>query len=323
MSPKSKSTAPVLEVRGLEVSYGRDAGALRAVDGVDLELRPGETLGLVGESGCGKTSAALALLGLLPFRAERLALDGDDLAAADEARWRAVRGKRISMVFQDPAAALDPVLDMRTQLGRVLRRHLGLDRKAARARAEELLERVDLVPAEILPAYPHQLSGGQAQRVLIAMAMAAKPAVLVADEATTALDVTTQAQVLAALGRLQRELGTAVLLVTHDLGVVAQTCDRVAVMYAGRVVEQAPAAELFARPRHPYTAGLLRAVPRVARERPPPAVAIPGQPPAPGAFPDGCRFAPRCPRADALCRERDPVLEPAGGDHAAACHHPL
>jgi oligopeptide/dipeptide ABC transporter ATP-binding protein len=273
-------------------------------------------------------------MGLAPspaatVRAEHILLGGRDLAKLDEAGMRRVRGSEISMVFQEPLTALDPVFTIGSQLSGVIRRHRSRDRKMAHASAVEVLERVGIADAaRIMGDYPHQLSGGMRQRVMIAMALACRPRVLVADEPTTALDVTTQAQVLGQLAELGRHSGTAILLITHDLGVVAQACDRALVMYCGRIVEEAPVAELFANPAHPYTAGLLAAVPRISIEAVQRVRAIPGIVPHPAMLPVGCHFAERCARADGQCRVQAPALRtmensPAGPPRRHACHHPL
>jgi len=314
----------VLVVRDLRTQFVTDAGIVRAVDGVSFSLAAGETLALVGESGSGKSVTALSLLGLVTPPEGRITggevlLRGRDLLALPQSALRSVRGREIALVFQEPMTALNPVLTCGDQVAEVLQAHEGTPRREALARATELLRHVGLAaPEERVKDYPHQLSGGMRQRVMIAMALACRPAVLVADEPTTALDVTIQAQVLALLADLQRELGMAVLLITHDLGVVAEAADRVAVMYAGQVVEEAGVAELFARPRHPYTAGLLASRPRLgqSRER---LRAIPGQVPDPAAFPAGCRFHPRCPISVERCRRENPELIAAGPTHAVRC----
>jgi oligopeptide/dipeptide ABC transporter ATP-binding protein len=328
----------VLSVSKLSVSFGVKSAATRTVakvvDGISFDLNAGEVLGLVGESGCGKSITAAALMGLLPsppalMVAEHILLGDKDLSALDESGLRQVRGSEISMIFQEPLTALDPVFKIGSQLSAVIRRHQGKDRKNAFTTAVEMLGRVGIADAaRIMKSYPHQLSGGMRQRVMIAMAMACRPRVLLADEPTTALDVTTQAQVLARLADLGRDSDTAILLITHDLGVVAQACDRALVMYCGRIVEQAPVAELFANPAHPYTAGLLAAVPHVSREGVRPVRAIPGSVPHPAALPAGCHFADRCDRADNQCRAHVPRLqsldEPGiAQPHRHACFHPL
>ena len=303
----------------------RGGAPVTVVKDVDLDLARGESLALVGESGCGKTTTLLSILGLLPRGASIAAGEvgfGDlDLRRADERELRAVRGGQIGVIWQDPLAALDPVMRAGAQIAEVVRAHAGVDRRAGARRAKDLMRLVELPDVErTFDAYPHELSGGQRQRVVIAAAIAADPVLLLADEPTTALDVTVQDQVLALLARLRDELGLALLLVTHDLAVVSETCERVAIMYAGRIVESGPAAEVFAAPRHHYAAGLLAAAPDVDRPGVRPA-GIAGTPPA-GVALDRCAFEPRCPRADDVCAR---VLPALSGDstHRAACHHQL
>ncbi|HSE26680.1 MAG TPA: ABC transporter ATP-binding protein [Gemmatimonadales bacterium] len=321
----------LLEARGLAVEFPRRRGAaIRPVDGVSLSLGEGEALALVGESGCGKSLTALALLGLAPapgtIAAGAVLLGGTDLLALPERGRRAFRGGRIGYVPQEAGGALDPVLALGTQLAEALAVHRALRGSGARARAAALLAEVGLPePEAMLRRYPHELSGGMRQRALIALALAGEPEVLIADEPTTALDVTVQAQILELLGALRRSRGMGLLLVTHDLGLVAGYADRVAVMYAGRIVEEARVEGLFARPAHPYTRALLAAVPHIEGTLAPPRP-IPGSVPDPAAWPDGCRFHPRCPDVLARCRAEPPVLAPLGrgpdGDpllHRAAC----
>ncbi len=327
IQPDDTRSDPLLRVRDLTVAFDTDQGAVRAVDRVSFDLMPGETLGLVGESGCGKTVTSLALLGLIPSPPGRLLsgsirLDGRELVGLPERDYRHLRGKAISMIFQEPMTALNPVLSIATQMTDVIVRHQGLSRRQARARAVEMLALVGIPsPEKRIDDYPHQMSGGMRQRVMIAMALSCEPKLLLADEPTTALDVTTQAQVLDEMARLQERFGTAMILVTHDLGVVAEVCRRAVVMYAGRVVEEGPVSCLFSRPRHPYTEGLLAAIPRIREEKLPELPTIPGSVPDLRHLPPGCRFADRCPRADARCREQEPELE-LRGDIAVACHHP-
>lgn len=324
----------VLSVRNLSVSLASGSSAEKLVDRVSFELHAGEILGLVGESGCGKSMLAAALMRLTPAPAtqvisEYVRLGGTDLSLLDEPAMRQVRGACISMVFQEPMTALDPVFTIGNQLSTVIRRHLALDRKSARITSVELLKSVHITDADrIMNNYPHQLSGGMRQRVMIAMAMACKPAVLIADEPTTALDVTTQAQVLEQMAELGRKMGTAILLITHDLGVVAQYCDRALVMYRGRIVEDAAVSQLFTHPAHPYTAGLLAAVPQVSRGNVQRVQAIPGAIPQSGRDESGCRFSDRCSRSDGRCQDQAPELVPIkdsqpGLLHRLACHHPL
>ncbi len=318
------SAPPLLQVRGLGVALDGPAGSRPVLQGLDLTLDRGQTLGLIGESGCGKSMAALALIGLLPEGARAsgsVRLDGQELLGLDERGWCGVRGARIGMVFQEPMSALNPLHPIGRQVAEGLRLHRGLDARAARAEALRLLERVQLPrAAERLDAWPHQLSGGQRQRVLIAMALAARPALLIADEPTTALDVVLQREVLDLLGRLVAEDGLGLLLISHDLGVMAHSVARLAVMYAGRLVETGPTRALLRGPQHPYTHGLLASRPRLGAPRGGRLPVIPGRVPAPGEWPPGCAFAPRCPRATADCSAAEPAL--SGPDRAVRCLHP-
>jgi peptide/nickel transport system ATP-binding protein len=313
----------LLEVRDLSVSFATPRGPVPVLDGVALSVREGEVVGLVGESGSGKSVTALSILGLLGEQgrvdAGQIRLDGRDLVPLPEREWLRVRGRQIAMVFQEPMTSLNPLLSVGFQVGEVVEEHLGLGRREALARAVELFRSVGIPDAERrVRDYPHQLSGGMRQRVMIAMAMACRPRLLVGDEPTTALDVTIQAQILALLRDLGRASGTAVLLISHDLGVVAAMASRVVVMYAGQVVEEAPTRELFRGPRHPYTRLLLAVVPSV-REKRERLSAIPGSIPAPSAMPSGCRFHPRCPDAIPLCREAAPTLDAHGPDRRVRC----
>lgn len=321
----SRRTSPLLSIRGLSVDMPGRAGSLTVVKDVDLELGRGETLALVGESGCGKTTTLLSILRLLPrgarITAGELRFEGEDIGRLSEPELRSFRGGRIGVIWQDPLAALDPVMRVGAQISETVLAHAAVDRSAAVRRAKELMGLVELPDVErIYAAYPHELSGGQRQRVVIASAIAADPLLLLADEPTTALDVTVQDQVLALLARLKDELGLALLLVTHDLAVVGETCERVAIMYAGRIVETGRTAEVFAGARHPYSDGLLAAAPDVDRPGVRPH-GIPGTPPA-AVVQSACAFAPRCPRADDLCRTVRPRLA-GSGTQQAACHHPL
>jgi peptide/nickel transport system ATP-binding protein len=310
---------PLVRLRNLEVRFG----GVPALRGVDLSVAPGEAVGLVGESGSGKSVTWLAALGLLPKTATvsgSVTLGGEELLAAPAATLDRVRGGRIAMIFQDPASALNPVQRVGKQVMEALTLHRGLLGAAARAEAKRLFELVGIPDAgRRLDVYPHEMSGGQNQRVMIAMALAGEPELLVADEPTTALDATIQAQILDLLRRLQREMGMALVLISHDLGVVADMCSRVCVMYAGRIVEQASSDTLFAHPAHPYTQGLLAALPDMVgpRRR---LAAIPGSVPEPWNLPPGCAFSPRCPRADAACSV-PPTFRTLEEDHIAACVH--
>jgi oligopeptide/dipeptide ABC transporter ATP-binding protein len=327
MRPAAATT--LLRVRDLSIAFATAAGTLPALHAVSFDVALGETLGLVGESGSGKSITALALLGLLDpaeatVTARAIELDGRSLLGLDGPTLRTVRGHRAAMIFQEPMTALNPALTIGWQIGEVLRMHRGLDRTAARAEAIRLLDMVRLPDARRRhDDYPHQFSGGQRQRILIAMAIACRPGLLIADEPTTALDVTIQAQILDLLRELVRDTGAGLLLITHDLGIVAQMCDRVAVMYGGRIVETAPVLELFDRPAHPYTRGLLAAATRSrAGQRLDRLPDIPGQVPALRDLPPGCAYAPRCPQAQSRCRLVVPpasVLAPA---HSVACHYP-
>jgi peptide/nickel transport system ATP-binding protein len=324
------ATETVLAVEGLETVFITRRGIVKAVDGVSFSLRRGETLAIVGESGCGKSMTALSLMRLIPEPPGRIVggtvmLDGRDLLRLDEAAMRQVRGNDISMIFQEPMTSLNPVLTIGEQIAEALRLHQGLSRAAALARAIEMLGLVKIPAAgQRAGAYPHQLSGGMRQRAMIAMALACKPAVLIADEPTTALDVTIQAKILDLILELQQAMGTAVILITHDLGVVAETAQRVIVMYAGRKVEEASVEALFAAPLHPYTKGLLASIPRLdftgaeAVER---LIEIPGMVPSLMNLPPGCAFAPRCALADERCRVTYPPYEEKGPRHWAACWH--
>jgi peptide/nickel transport system ATP-binding protein len=326
-------TAPLLEVRGLKTRFSLEEGPVLAVDDVSFSIPPGGTLGVVGESGCGKSVTALSIMRLVPEPPGKVVggevrFKGRDLLALPEGEMRRIRGNQLSMIFQEPMTSLNPVYTVGEQIGETVRLHQGLDRKQARARAVEMLRQVGIpAPEQRVDAYPHQLSGGMRQRVMIAMALACNPELVIADEPTTALDVTIQAQILDLLKRLQAERGMAVMLITHDLGVVAESCDAVVVMYAGRVVEQAPVRALFSRPAHPYTAGLLRSIPSFhaveageGRQR---LKTIPGMVPSLRRLPVGCRFRDRCERALEVCARVDPPLELKREGQSAACHNPV
>jgi peptide/nickel transport system ATP-binding protein len=316
-------SAPLLEIQDLKTYFFTDDGEVRAVDGVSYAIGERETLAVVGESGSGKSVTALSALRLIAeppgkIVGGRILFRGKDLTTATPAEMRAIRGKAISMIFQEPMTSLNPVYTCGEQIIETLLLHEGIDRREARNRAIEMLRLVGIpLPEQRVDEYPHQMSGGMRQRVMIAMALACRPAILIADEPTTALDVTIQAQILDLLGRLQSELGMAVLLITHDLGVVAETADRVAVMYAGQVVEYCAAEDAFRRPLHPYTAGLLASLPKLGERRDTLRV-IPGNVPNPARFPKGCRFHPRCPVAQERCLTDPPVLT-FDGTHQSRC----
>jgi len=315
----------LLSVRDLFVTFRTDHGTVRAVDGVSFDLEEGETLGLVGESGSGKSVTNLALMGLIPnppgeVEARELLFDGRDLARSTDEQLRQIRGNEISMIFQDPMTSLNPLLTVGRQLTEVLEIHKGLSNREARKLCAAGLDDVGISNAvERLEQYPHELSGGMRQRVMIAMALLCKPKILIADEPTTALDVTIQAQILELMKALQAKHGTAIVLVTHDLGVVAGMSDRVHVMYAGRLVETAGTNALFARPRHPYTHGLLTSVPTLDGDPDAELYSIPGQPPDLVALPKGCPFEPRCSFATERCLEENPSLQQVGPGHQVAC----
>jgi peptide/nickel transport system ATP-binding protein len=326
VSHAAVSPEPILRIEDLRVAFSTAEGVVQAVDGVSCAVAPGRTLGIVGESGSGKTVLSLTAMGLTRSDhttiSGRIVYRGQDLLALTPAAMRAVCGQGIAMVFQDPMSSLHPFHRVGAQLAEAVTTHGGGSRRAALARAEELLALVGLPdPRRGVRAYPHELSGGMRQRAMIAMALANEPDVLIADEPTTALDVTVQAQVLALLRRLQRELGMAIVMITHDLGVVAEMADEVAVMYAGRIVERAPAKQLFKAPEHPYTWGLLQSMPRLDGPRRRLLDAIPGRPPNLANPPSGCRFHPRCPHARDAHAHMEPALEPVAGDpaHAVAC----
>ncbi len=319
--------APLLEVRDLVTTFRTEAGDVRAVDGVDFHVSRGKTLGIVGESGCGKSVTALSIMRLLPQPMGRITrgqvlFDGTDLAAAEPETLHRIRGGRIGMIFQEPMTALNPVHRIGRQIAESLVLHRGLNQRDALVRAVGMLERVGIPAPEVrLGEYPHQLSGGMRQRVMIAIALACDPDLLIADEPTTALDVTVQAQILELIRQLQAELGMGMILITHDLGVIAEQTDEVVVMYAGRVAEQAPVKTLFAHPRHPYTQGLLASIPHLETVRKSRLPTIRGMVPTLADLPEGCRFHNRCPHADDRCRREQPTLERIGAGHSVACHH--
>lgn len=318
-------TEPLLSIRDLRTFFHTPAGTARAVDGVSLDVYRGETVGLVGESGCGKSVTGFSILRLIPSPGEimpgsRITFEGRDLMTLPNRELRQLRGDRISMIFQEPMSALNPVFTVGDQIAEVVRIHRKASRREAWDRAVQMLELVGIPEAAArAKQYPHQLSGGMRQRVLIAMALVLEPALVIADEPTTALDVTIQAQILELLQELQDRLGTAILMITHDLGVIAEVATRVVVMYGGQVVEEAPVDRLFANPTHPYTVGLLGAMPRlgVRGER---LTTIPGTVPPPTAWPSGCRFRDRCVHAWERCAREAPPLYQAGDGHVARCH---
>ena len=321
----------LLQVRDLEISFDTYGGEVQAVRDVSFEVRRGETLAIVGESGSGKTITAKAMMRLLPETGSRvkggeIIFEGRDLLKIREKEMREVRGQKIAMVFQDPMTSLDPTMKVGTQIMESIKKHLGLKGKQARERALELLKLVGIPnPEARLRQYPHQFSGGQRQRVVIAIALACDPDILVADEPTTALDVTIQAQILDLLRDLQHRLGMSIILITHDLGVVANAAHRVAVMYSGKVVESGTAREIFYEPKHPYTWGLISSIPLPNTSRDQELVPIPGSPPDPSSPPEGCPFAARCPYTMKVCVPEMPDYTEFSGEHRAACwlHHDL
>jgi peptide/nickel transport system ATP-binding protein len=325
-----QSAKALLSVRNLVVEFDTRYGPVRAVDDVSFDIFANETVGIVGESGCGKTVTGLSLLRLVPSPPGRIVqgsmvLNGKDIVQIPESDMAQLRGNEISMIFQEPMTALNPVLSVGEQMTDVLRRHRKMTRREARDVAIDMLSKVGIpVPQKRIDEYPHELSGGMRQRVMIAMALSCNPKVLVADEPTTALDVTTQAQVLEQIVELQEEFQMAVILITHDLGVIAETCQRAMVMYCGNVVETGTIEELFEKPRHPYTKGLLESIPRVRDERVTELPIIPGLVPDLLSLPAGCRFADRCNYAQADCRQSPPELKRSDdGLSGVACYHPL
>jgi peptide/nickel transport system ATP-binding protein len=317
---------PLLAVEDLRVQFPTEDGVVHALDGVSYEVQQGKTLGIVGESGSGKTVASLTTMGLTRAQGAhisgRILFDGRDLLALSEREMRAIRGNEIAMIFQDPLSSLHPFFTIASQLAEAIQVHREVSKAQARRRAVELLDLVGIAdPQRRAQDYPHQFSGGMRQRVMIAMALANEPKLLIADEPTTALDVTVQAQILALMAQLQRELGMAIMIITHDLGVVAEMADEIAVMYAGRIVEKAAAAPIFSRPQHPYTWGLLRSIPTLEHPREQPLAPIPGTPPSLIDRPSGCHFHPRCAYAQPDHARIDPALEAVPGEsgHGVAC----
>ncbi|WP_207902961.1 ABC transporter ATP-binding protein [Scopulibacillus darangshiensis] len=317
-----KVTDPVLDVKGLKTYFFTDDGQVPAVDGIDFHVKEGEILGIVGESGCGKSVTSLSVMGLLPSPPGKVVdgkilYNGEDITYASESRMRQIRGNDIAMIFQEPMTSLNPVFTIGSQLIEAIRIHRKCSKKQARARAIDLLKLVGLPRAdELVDEFPHQLSGGMRQRVMIAMAMACDPKVLIADEPTTALDVTIQAQILDLMLKLNRETKTAIIIITHDLGVVAQMCQRLVVMYAGKVVEEGTVKDIYNNPKHPYTKGLIQSVPDM-REKKQRLYSIKGSVPKPGSIKKGCQFAPRCEYVMTDCLEQEPQL--TGNEHLVRC----
>ncbi|HZU12046.1 MAG TPA: ABC transporter ATP-binding protein [Chloroflexota bacterium] len=329
MTLSARDQSTLLDVQDLRTVFSSPRGQVTAVNGVSFVIRPGETVGLVGESGSGKSVTALSLMRLIPsppgrIEAGKVLFRGRDLLTLSDRDLRRIRGKDISMIFQDPLTSLNPMLRIERQMTEALALHMKLGKRAARDRAIEMLELVGIPSAaKRLSDYPHQFSGGMRQRVVIAIALSCDPSLVLADEPTTALDVTIQAQILDVMRSLTAEFNTSVLLITHDLGVVAGMCERILVMYAGSIVEEAPRREIFYAPRHPYTMGLLKSVPRLDRPRADRLQQIEGSPPDLTRVPSGCPFHPRCPHATDLCRNVVPPLRPVGSNHLSACHYDL
>jgi oligopeptide/dipeptide ABC transporter ATP-binding protein len=320
--------ADLLQVRNLKTSFFTPEGEVRAIDGVSFEIGEGKTLGLVGESGCGKSVTSLSIMRLVASPPGKIVggeilYRGRDLLKLSNEEMRRIRGNEISMIFQEPMTSLNPVFTVGNQIGEAIRLHQGLGKKETRAKTIEMLRLVKIAdPESRVDAYPHQLSGGMRQRVMIAMALSCNPSLLIADEPTTALDVTIQAQILELMKELKQKIGMALLLITHDLGVVAEQADEVAIMYAGKIVERADTRTIFTRPSHPYTVGLLNSLPGVTGQKKKRLDAIPGVVPNPLYLPSGCRFRDRCPRAREICAEAEPALEMKEPGHLAACYFP-
>jgi peptide/nickel transport system ATP-binding protein len=319
--PRELPTDPVLEIRDLSISFETRRGTAGALDRVSLAVHSGSNLGLVGESGCGKSTLMKAVVGVLAPNARvtegKVLWRGEDLVSADPETVRRVRWSGISMITQSALSALNPVLRVGDQIVEAIRVHTAMPRAAAEGRAKEMLSLVGVDPRRFRE-YPHQFSGGMRQRAIIAMALVLRPDLVLADEPTTSLDLIVQDQIFRSIRMLQADMGFSMLLVTHDLGVVIENCDRIAVMYAGRIVEEGPIAQVISEPFHPYTLGLRNALPRINRMAEP--IAIPGVPPDPVAMPPGCRFAPRCPFAQPCCTQSEPMMVSVGADHRAACH---
>jgi len=317
---------PLLEIQGLKTWFFTDIGVAKAVDGVSFHIDRGETLGIVGESGCGKSVTAMSIMALIPRPPGKIVegsvrFEGRDLCSLSEAEMRRIRGNQISMIFQEPMTSLNPVYTVGNQIIEAIQVHQEMAWDEARSLAIDMLQKVGIPAAEErIDEYPHQMSGGMLQRVMIAMALASNPALLVADEPTTALDVTIQAQILELMKTLQSDLGMAILLITHDLGVVAETCDRVVVMYAGRIVEYTDVHRLFETPKHPYTIALFNSLPDMAHRSGGRLEAIPGMVPSAFEFPEGCRFRTRCKYASETCKQEPALVELTSGHHVA-CHH--
>ena len=325
MNPTDDEKVPILKLEGLRTHFRMEAGIAKAVDGVNYEIFPGQTLAVVGESGCGKSVTALSIMGLIPcppgIRAGgRILFNGKDLRQASEAQLRKIRGNDIAMIFQEPMTSLNPVYTVGDQIMEAVQLHQGLNRKEARAKAIEMLDKVGIPkPAQRVDEYPHQMSGGMRQRVMIAMALSCDPQLLIADEPTTALDVTIQAQILDLMAKLQEDFGTSILFITHDLGVVAEVSDYVCVMYAGKVVEYADVITLYEDPQHPYTVGLFKSLPDIDSRKEKLDV-IEGVVPSPLDFPSGCRFRNRCTYENERCGKEEPLLRDVGNGHTVACH---
>ena len=320
--------ADLLQVKNLETSFFTPEGQVRAIDGVSFEIDEGKTLGLVGESGCGKSVTSLSIMRLIPSPPGKIVggeiiYRGKDLLRLGTEEMRKIRGNEISMIFQEPMTSLNPVFTVGNQIGEAIKLHQGLDKQATRAKTIEMLRLVKIAdPESRVDAYPHQLSGGMRQRVMIAMALSCNPSLLIADEPTTALDVTIQAQILDLMKELQQKIGMALLLITHDLAVVAEQADEVPIMYGGKIVERSKTREIFTKPFHPYTVGLLNSLPSTGAAKKHRLDAIPGVVPNPLHLPSGCRFRDRCPKAADLCAQKEPELLEKEPGHTVACHFP-